>query len=427
MNLAVIGLGKLGLPLALLQSKNHNVVGIDLNKKIVDMVNRGIPPIWEPEVPGRLTRALADGTFVATTDMGQVEGTEISLIIVPTPSSDDGSFSSKYVLDAIMGIGQAIRNQDKRHVVVVCSTVMPGQCEGPIREMLEKESGKTVGDSVGLVYSPEFIALGSVIEDMLNPDVTLIGSSDPVSSGTYAAICPQGVPVHYMSLTSAELAKISLNSYVTMKISFANTLGEICEHLPGANAQDVSKAIGADSRVGSAYIRPGGPYGGPCFPRDNRAFVSLGTSLGVDTPLAIATDKVNRRQIGRVLEHVTKHDRKRVGILGFTYKQRTPIVEESFGINLAKQLLFEGYEVVAYDPMLKRKPEEAPEELDWVMNPESCFGNNTVTVVTLPEREISELFPKILSDGGRINSVVIDCWNSLPMGPWDDTHIVRLG
>lgn len=428
MNLAVIGLGKLGLPLAVLQAKHHNVIGIDLDAAVVKKINNGVSPLMEPGVPNLLSKAIKSGAFTATTNMAEVEGSDMSLVIVPTPSLDSGAFTSRYVLSAVSAIGAAIKDQAKRHVVVICSTVMPGECEGSITSVLESTSGKTVGgDSLGLVYSPEFIALGSVLFDMENPSMVIIGESDPASGSTYERLVVSDVPVRFMSLTSAEIAKISLNAFVTMKISFANTLGEICENTLDADASAIAEAIGLDPRVGSAYIRPGGPYGGPCFPRDNRAFGIVGRDAGIPMVLSEATDKVNDRQIARVIKHIQKHDRKRIGIVGFTYKPGTPIFEESFGLKLSKQLLFLDYEVVVYDPMLKAKPADVPEEIIWRMRPELCFGNSMTTVITTPDRNIGNLFPEIFSDDARIASVVIDCWDFLPPSPWDATHIVRLG
>jgi UDPglucose 6-dehydrogenase len=427
MNLAVIGLGKLGLPLAALQAKNHNVIGVDTNINAVNLINSGYSPIKEPGLDELLKSVVQRGHLRATDDMAEIAGTDISLVIVPTPSLKSGRFTSRYVLQAVADIGDAIKDQPNRHVVVICSTVMPGECDGPISLTLEDHSGKTVGEDVGLVYSPEFIALGTVIRDMENPSVTLIGESDPISGADYSRLVPQDAPIRYMSLTSAELAKIALNAYVTNKISFANTIGEICENTVDADAFAILDAIGLDPRVGSSYIRPGGPFGGPCFPRDNRAFAAVGQDAGLGMELALATDKVNDRQIQRTISHIKKHERKRVGILGFTYKPGTQIYEESFGLNLAKQLIFEGYDVAVYDPLLRSKPEGVPEEIVWCAIPEPCFGSTTTTVITSPDKEIAKIFPEIFSTEQRISSVVIDCWGIVPPSPWDQTHIVKLG
>lgn len=433
MNLTVVGLGKLGLPLAALHAQHHRVFGIDQNGETVKAVNASKSPIVEPGLPLLLRHMVEAGNLTAHTSYIPVEGTDLSMVIVPTPSTESGTFSSQYVLDAVTRIGRAVADQPNRHVVVICSTVMPGTCEGEIRTCLEVSSGKTVGDDIGLVYSPEFIALGTVIEDMKFPAMTLIGESDPTSGQTYLEVArsitneaPSLPPHRRMSLTSAEIAKISLNAYVTMKISFANTIGELCESIPTANARQVTDAIGLDPRVGRSYIHPGGPYGGPCFPRDNRAFAALGRQLAVPTPIAIATDEVNDRQIDRTIEHIERIGRTSVGVLGLTYKPGAPIYEESFGMKLAIELTRREYLVKAWDPLATARP-DLPIDVAWQLDPAVCFGNETTTIIANDDPKIAAIFPDVFSPEKNNFAIVIDCWDFLPTSPWDDSHILRLG
>lgn len=432
--LAVIGLGKLGLPLAALQAQHHRVFGVDLDAHTVKMVNAGRSPIIEPYLPPLLKKVVDGGSLSAHTEYDVVTGTDMSLVIVPTPSNEQGVFTTEYVVEAVRNIGAAVAHQANRHVVVICSTVMPGQCDAAIRPALEAASGKTVGENIGLIYSPEFIALGSVISDMKYPAVTLIGESDEVSGKAYLAVAraitnegPSLPPFRKMSLASAEITKIALNAYVTMKISFANTLGEICESVRGADAQAIADAIGLDPRVGKPYIRPGGPFGGPCFPRDNRAFAAFGESVGVHTPLAVATDEVNDRQVDRIMHHIERVGRKTVGVMGLTYKAGAPIFEESFGMKLAVELHRREYVVKVYDPFAIVRPQGLPDEISWNLNPEACFGNTTTTVLTLPDSRVAKLLPEVLSADIRTTSIIIDVWDFLPPSPWDATHIIRLG
>ncbi len=222
----------------------------------------------------------------ATTDAADaVARTDVTFVIVPTPSGADGAFSNAHVIAAVRKIGAALRAKRSYHLVVITSTVMPGATGGPIREALEVAAGRTVGETIGLCYSPEFIALGSVIHDMLNPDFFLIGELDSRSGDMleriYRAMCENGAPVQRISFVNAELAKIAINTYVTTKISFANMLSDICDHLPGADAVAVTAALGHDSRIGDKYLMPALGYGGPCFPRDTVALASMTRRLGV--------------------------------------------------------------------------------------------------------------------------------------------------
>ena len=435
MKLTVIGLGKLGLPLACLQAQHHRVFGIDLNQDTVNAINRGRSPIDEPGVEDLIDEVvLVTGQLTAHSNYGPVTGTDMSMVIVPTPSGGLGAFSSQYVIEALREIGTAIAGQVNRHVVVICSTVMPGECDG-FRSVLEKYSGKEVGGrDLGLVYSPEFIALGTVIEDMKWPAVTLIGESDEESGRAYLQVArsitnegPGLPPYRRMSLTSAEIAKISLNAYVTMKISFANVLGEVCERYAEADAFEIAQAIGLDPRVGKQYLRPGGPYGGPCFPRDNRAFALVGENVGVSMPLAKATDEINDRQIDRMVRHLASYSQRTVGILGLSYKPGTSITEESFGIKLAKALEAEGYEVRVFDKGVQRKVGVLPLDVMWHTDLGMCVGNDVITVIANPDPAIVGHFPTVLSGEARQGAVIIDPWDCIPKGPWDETHVIRLG
>ena len=224
MKIAVVGLGKLGAPLAaVLASKGHDVVGIDVRPEPVELLNSGRAPVDEPGLQSLVTSSRE--RLLGTTDLGAAAGADVTIVLVPTPSDDGGAFSNEYVLGALEQVGQALAARDDYHVVVIASTVMPGSCETVIASALEQASGREVGENLGLCYSPEFIALGNVIRDMLEPDMVLIGESDPRAGETlehlYRGVCENDPPVRRMSLVDAELTKIAVNTYVTMKISYA--------------------------------------------------------------------------------------------------------------------------------------------------------------------------------------------------------------
>src|SRR3954468_4334461 len=291
MNVAVVGLGKLGAPLAaVLASKGNDVLGIDLNPDAVRRINEGVAPVQEPGLQELITQSRA--ALSATTELTAAAASDVIILLVPTPSDARGAFVNDYLLAAIEEIGPALAGRDGYQVVVVTSTVMPGSCDAEIRAAFERTSGRRVGDSLGLCYSPEFIALGSVIRDMLEPDMVLIGESDPragsVLEGVYRGVCENDPPFQHMTLVNAELTKIAVNTYVTMKISYANALADICERLPGADVDAVTDAVGMDSRIGRKYLRGAIAYGGPCFPRDNKAFALVARDRGTEALLAEA-------------------------------------------------------------------------------------------------------------------------------------------
>ena len=232
-------------------------------------------------------------------------------------------------------MGKALRNKTGYHMVVITSTVMPGTTGSEIKAALEAASGRKVGPDLGLCYNPEFIALGSVVRDMLHPDSILIGESDAKAGDMlqtiYLSMCENKPPVQRMNFVNAELTKISVNTYVTTKISYANMLADICDRLPGADVDVVTRALGADTRIGIKYLKGAMGYGGPCFPRDNVAFAALARKIGARADVAEATDRINNHQIDRLANLVAKFAKAgtRIALLGLSYKPQTPVVEES--------------------------------------------------------------------------------------------------
>lgn len=308
--LSVIGIGKLGLPLAAYYAyRDYKVIGVDVNKATVDAVNKGKTTIYEPGLEELLRNP--HGRLTATTDIKfAVQNSDITFILVPTPSEKHGGFSTKYAEEVARQIAEALKGKNDFHVVVLTSTVLPGATEMVIKPILEKVSGKKCGIDFGLCYNPEFIALGSVIKDLSSPDAVLIGESDEKSGDilteVYKTVCTNNPPVARMSPYSAELAKLALNVFVTTKISLANAFTEICEQLPGGDIDAVTRFLGLDSRIGPKYLKGGLGFGGPCFPRDNLAFIYLAQRLKTQAWLQDATHKVNRHQNERVARLIRK-------------------------------------------------------------------------------------------------------------------------
>jgi UDPglucose 6-dehydrogenase len=315
-----------------------------------------VAPFQEPQLQEFIDRGHALLRATHSYDEAVLKS-DITFIIVPTPSDKERMFSNKYVLAAVRAIGHSLRGKATRHVVVVTSTVMPGSTGGEIQRELEEAAGRKVGPELGLAYNPEFIALGTVIPDMLRPDFILIGESDretgEMLEGIHTRFCDNSPVIRRMNFVNAELTKISVNTYVTTKISYANMVAEMCDRLPGADVEVVSSAIGSDTRIGARYIKGAIGYGGPCFPRDNKAFSALGRKLGVRCDLAEATDAINDHQLDRLFVAVQAHATPgaKVAVLGLSYKPETQVVEESQGVALAARLSAEGYIVSVYDPL----------------------------------------------------------------------------
>ena len=420
MNLSVIGLGNLGAPLAAcLASKGFTVIGVDINDEYIAAINEGRAPVFEPGLD-ELIEASAERLSATKVHRDAVLGTDATFILVPTPSVEDGSFTKRFVVEAVREIGAALRDKDDYHLVVVTSTVMPGTTQNEVIPLLEEVSGKRCGVDFGVCYNPEFIALGSVIRDMLNPDAVLIGQSDEragdVLEAIYERLCDNDPPVSRMNLVNAELTKLSVNTFVTTKITFANLVARLCERLPGGDVDVVTKALGLDSRIGRKYLTGAVGYGGPCFPRDNRALSWLIESVGMEATLARATDAANAEQIplltGIVLGAVPEGGV--VGVLGLSYKPDTDVVECSQGVLLARELSQRGLDVIAFDPAAM---DGAAKQLDdtkvrFASNLEESVEGADVIVVVTPWSDFVSLPAQAFAREGNPR-VVIDCWRAL--------------
>lgn len=340
---------------AVFASSGFQVVGLDINQTIVEALNSGHAPVNETGLQ-ELIDESKDRLTATVSYQDVVKKSQISFLILPTPSQEDGYFSNDFLLQAMQSIGECLRSKKDYHLIVITSTTMPGSTEGIIRQTLEQASGKVIGEELGLCYSPEFIALGSVIQDMLHPDFVLIGESDRKAGNLlqsiYEKVCLNEPQIRRMNFTNAELTKIAVNTFVTTKISYANMLAEYCELLPNADAAVVTKAVGSDTRIGSKYLKAAIGYGGPCFPRDNKAFSALGREIGARADIAEATDRINDHQIRRLIKAVTAFSSPGdlVAVLGLSYKPDTEVTEQSQGLQVAQLLSNQGYRIQTFDP-----------------------------------------------------------------------------
>lgn len=358
--IGVIGVGKLGLPLsAVLADAGHKVIAVDTDDKRIDALNSKGYSGPEPEVETLLRVNLENLTF--SSKFSDLSVSEIVYIIVPTPSDESGLFLNDFLITALTKVAEIWKGKQSHHTVVVVSTVIPGSCENVLIPFLESELNEKLGSRINLVYSPEFIALGTVVHNLKNPDLVLVGSSDAYAAELHLEIMNsivQSEPeIQVLSLVEAELAKLLINTYVTMKISFANFISELTDKF-GGNSEIIARSIGMDTRVGNKYLKPGLGFGGPCFPRDNKALIAIGASRDLTANLAIATDQINERQPDKMLNRLrAKLDpRSQVLIVGLTYKYGSEVVEASQGIKLANAFAESGFQTNAFDFSLLKAP-----------------------------------------------------------------------
>jgi UDPglucose 6-dehydrogenase len=416
---SVVGLGKLGACMAAaMASRGVRTIGVDVNQTTVEKVKRKMAPVFEPGLAEMV--ASCDGLLDATMSLeAAIRQTEITFVVVPTPSNADGTFSLEYTCAAMESIGGALRNKHEYHLVVLTSTVLPGSTEFVVKPLLERTSGKRCGSDFGLCYSPEFIALGSVLRDFLNPDLLLIGECCPSAGDRLATLYHDvlriDAPVARMAPVNAELAKIALNTFVTAKITFANLIAEICERLPGGDVDAVTSALGLDKRIGPKYLRGALGYGGPCFPRDNHALARLLDELGICAELPRVVDRLNRSHPDRVVtlvERVTRHKSQCVAVLGLAYKPDTNVVEESQGIAIAKRLVEKGHDVAVYDPIAMESAKEfLGGGVRYASNLVDCIRDASVIVLATDWPEFRSVMYRTANCTPK--PVIIDGWRLL--------------
>lgn len=404
-NISVVGLGKLGIcSAACFSYKGFNVWGVDINKKIVDAINQSRATVSEPRLQELISKS---GSRLRATNKikDAIKKANITFFIVPTPSKKDGAFSDKYLLNVIKPLSIELKNKNRHHIFVITSTVSPGTIDKRIIPLIEKYSMKKVNRGFSVVYNPEFIALGDVVKGVLEPDMVLIGESNKDAGEKvekiYSRVCDNHPYIARMSIISAEITKIALNSYITMKISFANTLGNISDSIPGAEIDKITTALGSDKRVSPFYIKSGLAYGGPCFPRDNRAFVKFASEHSIDAKLAKVTHQINVLQNkifgNKVLRLLENKRANKVSIFGLAYKPGTSVIEEAASIKLIEYLFKKrkGLKIYAYDKLAQETTKGyLGTKINHCKSAKVCAESSSIWVIATPENEFKKLLSK---------------------------------
>jgi len=400
--IALFGLGKLGLPLSLIFGQKIKVKGIDVDKNKIQNLTSLIPPFFEPNLEEYLKNSVDNVTF-ADSENYSIDDIDIAIILVNTPSNEKGEFSNNYIYDVIRSLSKKLKiSQKKDFLIILSSTVMPGSHEDLIKT-IEEESGRKINENFGFVYAPDLVALGSVIKDFENPDLLILGESDErygiVAEKLYKKIIKNNAPIVRMSLIESEISKVSLNAYITMKISFFNFIGNVSEKFK-CNSLNISKALGYDKRISPYYNKSGLAFGGTCFPRDTWAFIKMSENIGLDAVHIKSTQKINELQNKNLFEKVEYHKGKRIGVLGLSFKPDSTVVTESPGYILCEKLKSKNFNFQVYDDLIKFGYENICNDF------EKIIEESEVIVITQNNKKFEELRKFNLS-----NKIIINPWN----------------
>lgn len=352
-SVSIFGLGYVGsVSAACLASMGHRVVGVDVSSAKVEMIESGRTPIIEARMPELVAEGHAACRLHATTDPNlAVRDSDISFVCVGTPSLRSGKLDLSHIEKVAGEIGSALCEKKSHHVVVLRSTVLPGTTESLVIPILERASGRRAGSDFTVCYNPEFMREGSAVADFFQPPYTILGAQNAEHLAPVRELY-QGLSgaVFETTITAAEMAKYASNAFHAVKVGFANEVGTLCKHL-GVDTQTVTRIFTSDNKlnISSAYLSPGFAFGGSCLPKDLRALAYKAKELDLSLPLLESILPSNAEHVERTVEIVLRSNKKKISVLGLSFKAGTDDLRESPQVQLIKRLLGEGCQLRIWD------------------------------------------------------------------------------
>ncbi|HEY6823168.1 MAG TPA: nucleotide sugar dehydrogenase [Steroidobacteraceae bacterium] len=417
MKIAVFGLGYVGAVSAACLARNgHYVTGVDPNTTKVDFIRRGKSPIVEPGLEDLIAAAVGDGRLVAYPDHAPaVAQSEILMVCVGTPGNANGSLDLSYVRRIVEQIGEVLATVADYKVVVIRSTLLPGSMQSVVVPILEQHSGRQCGRDFGICLNPEFMREGTAIHDYDHPPKTVLAASDERALGLMRALYADlDAPLIVTNVPTAEMIKYIDNCWHALKVTFANEVGRLCKAM-GVDGQLAMRLFCADTKLNlsSAYLRPGFAFGGSCLPKDVRALTYQGRLLDVDTPVLGSILASNQVHIAQAFSMIRATGRRRIGLLGLSFKESTDDLRESPLVTLAELLIGKGYELCVYDRNV-RLASLLGANREYILNqiphigrllvdrPEQLFEQSEVVVVAAREGD----FGSLLRDFARQKTII---------------------
>ncbi len=353
MRISIFGLGYVGaVTAACLSDEGHEIVGVDMNPVKVDLINAGRSPVIEDGVGDLVADGVRDGRLRATSSCADaIRNTDLAFVCVGTPSQPNGSLDLTHLRRVCEEIGDALRERDEFFVVVLRSTLLPGTTSDVALPILESASGKQAGRHFGVCVNPEFLREGSAVRDFREPPKVVVGASDERSRALLTAVAEQpGAVTIQAEIPLAEMVKYADNAWHALKVSFANEIGSLAK-AQGVDGRRVMDVFCTDQKLNlsASYLKPGFAFGGSCLPKDVRALSYRGRSLDLDLPLLNAILPSNAQQLERAFDLVTADERRRIGVLGLSFKAGTDDLRESPTVDLVERLIGKGYDLAIFD------------------------------------------------------------------------------
>ena len=431
MKIGIIGLGFVGLTFAsILANKGNHVIGIDSNKRKIEIINSKKAPFYEPELENNLKNALMKKLIISDKIQDVAETCDLIFITVGTPMTSNGNIDLKNILNVCKELGRSLLKINNSPIIIIKSTVIPGTTINQIKNTLEKYSKKKVGDGFGLITNPEFLREGKAIEDTLYPHLIVIGGINDKNRDKlikfYKKIYNSNIPLMVTNNSTAEMIKYANNSFLATKISFINNISNLCQKTPGTNIDDIANAIGIDPRIGKQFLNAGPGFGGSCLPKDLKAMINFSKKIGEESILLKAVEETNMLQVKKILKQIDKYlgniKNKKITILGLSFKEDSDDIRESVSIKLIEKLIPRKAIILVHDPKaIKNTKEIFGEKILYFNKIDDVVKESHCVIIMTPWKQYSKL--KKINFQKMKNKLIIDTRRILNFKDNDMTYV----
>jgi len=401
MKIGIIGLGFVGLTFAsTLANRGYDVIGMDIDRIKIKNIKSGKLPFYEPKLDNILKNALSKKLILSENIEEIVKKCNLIFLTLGTPMDKNGNIDLKIILNVCKKVGKLLLKSKNRPIIIIKSTVIPNTTNDQIKRILEKESNKKIGKGFGLITNPEFLREGKAVEDTLNPHLVVIGCNEKYDAKKleefYVKFHNQKISTIITNNTTAEIIKYANNSFLATKISFINSISNLCQTLPGTNVDEVAKAIGIDPRIGNQFLNAGPGYGGSCLPKDVQALIACQKSRGIEPTLFNAVHQTNTLQIEEIIKLIRKTivnlKNKRITILGLSFKEESDDIRESRSIKLIQLLLKKQSKITVHDPKaIKNTQLIFGDKITYNEKIVSAIDNSDCVILMTPWEQYSKL------------------------------------